>query len=1062
MPKRASSAAPSTGAPPHLAFVALLIFVSGASALVFQVAWMRELRLVFGATTAASAAVLAVFMAGLGVGSALLGKKADHVPNPLRLYGVLEAGVALSAAATPWLIALASSVYITLGGQHALGLSTATTARLALTAIVLVVPTFLMGGTLPAAVRAVTGTSDIHRRALGVLYGCNTLGAVFGAAAATFFALEHLGTRATLWTGCAGSLLAGAMAVARSRKLSPMTVRGEEPPPLVPEKILPATNAEEPLHAKLELPPRWIYLTAALLGFTFFALELVWYRMLGPILGGTAFTFGLILCVALFGIGAGGMAYHVLFRWWRPTWSALAVTCGLEALFIMVPYALGDWIALRAAWHAQSAMSFANLVFGWTLLTSLVVLPAALVSGVQFPLLTALLGSARTAVSKHLGMTYAWNTAGAIAGSLIAGFGGIPLLTAPGMWRAIGVLLAMLSLGIIFAASRPSRRAVFSVACLALVTVGLAWLPGPTAVWRHSGIGAGRAVVPPESDRNGVRHWLNERRHVIVWEADGIESSIGIDAGNGLAFIVNGKNDGNALGDAATQIGVSALAAVLHQDPQTALVIGLGTGESAGWLADMRNVRRVDVVELEPAIDEIAFRARDVNRDVLNHPRVRRIYDDGREFLFTTRNQYDLVISEPSNPYRAGIAALYTSEFYQQVRKRLNPGGLFIQWLQAYEVDEATVNTVLATVASAFEHVEVWQTIAPDLQLVCSNTPLRHSPDALRERLASPVVRDALAKAWHVRDFEGFLGRFVANERWARSVKRLPFVPPNTDDRTTLEYAFAKTVGRQTLVAVEVIRDQLRAAGFHRPVLDDASIDWNLVEIRRQEFNMLFDGQLTYALLPDTDDQSLIKALAEFRDSNFQGALELWPARHREPSDDIQRLVLARCYAELARPECLELIAAAEPRYPSEAAALRTIYHWKQGNATEAAAAMEAFIAQLARNPWLIPDIAASGLSLAKEIAKQRTDFAQRLFDQLERPFAGHRFNYQRAVARVHVARELGPERIVEALSEFEPHVPWTADILEARAQAYAAVNHPLAARAARDWQWFQRHQPAK
>ena len=199
-----------------------MLFVSGGAALVFQVAWMRELRLVFGATTAAVAAVLAIFMAGLGLGSAVLGPRADRSPNPLRLYGKLETIVALSVAVSPFLVGLASQLYFGLGGQVALGVGGATVVRLLLAALVLGVPTFVMGGTLPAAVRSVTAVGDERRRALAVLYGVNTLGAVCGTYFATFFSLETLGTRATLWLGCAMNLLIGLAAIKRSQSLAPI------------------------------------------------------------------------------------------------------------------------------------------------------------------------------------------------------------------------------------------------------------------------------------------------------------------------------------------------------------------------------------------------------------------------------------------------------------------------------------------------------------------------------------------------------------------------------------------------------------------------------------------------------------------------------------------------------------------------------------------------------------------------------------------------------------------------------------------------------------------------
>jgi predicted membrane-bound spermidine synthase len=1045
---------------PRVAIVALLVLASGCAALVFQIAWMRELRLVFGATTAASAAVLAIFMAGLGIGSAVLGKLADRAANPLKMYGLLEVAIALSAAATQWLIPLASSAYLNLGGQESLGVAGATAVRLLLATAIMAIPTVLMGGTLPAAVRAVTRSTDVHRRALGVLYGSNTLGAVLGSTIATFFSLEQLGTRATLTTGCALGFLVGVAAVSLSRKYALVTPGNrltDEGVAGTPDAIpLPANDEDDQPAGE-----RIIYLTAAVLGFTFFALELVWYRMLGPILGGTAFTFGLILCVALVGIGVGGIAYDIVFRWLRPSWAALAATCGLEGLLTIIPFAIGDRLALFTAFRSQRVESFGELVLVWITVTGIVVLPVALVAGLQFPLLTALLGSGRRDVSKHLGMTYAWNTLGAIAGSLVAGFGALPLLTAPGMWQSIAVVLAALSILILVTAGQTARRTGLAIGAMALATVGLTFAAGPTAVWRHSGIGAGRAFVP-DSNPNHLRQWVNEKRRGLIWEAEGIESSIGILGQDGLAFVVNGKTDGNSLEDAATQIGASILGAVLHKDPKTALVIGLGTGESAGWLAQMRNMEHVDVVELEPAIDEMADRCRELNWDVLNNPKVRRINNDGREFVLTTPNQYDVIISEPSNPYRAGVAALYTTEFYEAVRRRLKPGGLFIQWLQAYEVDALTVHTVVATARSAFDHVELWQTLSVDLQLICSATPIEYTAAELRERIATDVVQTALIRAWKMGDLEGFLGHYVANNKWADGVAQIPMLQRNSDDRTVLEYSFAKTVGQTTGFSIERLRNELRQVGYDRPALGGEKVDWNLVEIRRQEFNMLFIGQMSVALLPQPHDRALIEALGAYRQEDYESAIQLWPPEHRSPSDHIQRLALAKSYAALARDECLELVTASEAAHPTEAAAVKAIYYWRASNVPEAARAMELFFKLLGENPWVIPGFTDPVFDLCVDVAKVDKAAALGFYELVSRPFASRRFHYVRLLTRVLLAEQLGPEKVVEALADLEPDVTWNAEVLQPRAKAYAALNHPEAGRAEREWQWYQRYRTAE
>jgi predicted membrane-bound spermidine synthase len=1021
-----------------------MLFFSGGSALVFQVAWMRELRLVFGATTAAVAAVLAIFMAGLGLGSAVLGLRADRVANPLRMYGILETAVALSVAVSPLMIWLAASFYFRLGGQESMGLHGATVARLLLAAAVMGLPTFLMGGTLPAAVRSITTTGDARRRGLAVLYGVNTLGAVCGAYFATFFALEFLGTRATLWFGCAMNLLVGVTALSLSRRMLSVPVRGD------------ASGGEAA--TQIESSSSLLYMTAAVLGFTFFTLELVWYRMLAPILGGTTFTFGLILCMALLGIGIGGASYHFVFRWVRPSWPVLALTCAAEAALAAFPLALGDRLALFAGrWFMYSA-TFSQVEAGWCIVMAIVVLPVALVSGLQFPLLVAMLGQGRAAVSRQLGTAYAWNTVGAIAGSLVGGFGALPLLTAPGTWRAASMLLAMLSLVLVARSWREAGWRVGAVATLLLLAIVFVSQPGPTAVWRHSGIGAGRAVVPAAGDVNATLMWCNEQRRNLQWEAEGIESSIGITAPDGLSFVVNGKNDGNSIGDAGTQIGVAIIGAALHPEPKQGLVIGLGTGESAGWLASMPGIERVDVVELEPAIDEMARRSSSLNRNALAHPKVRRIYNDGREHVFTTGEKYDVILSEPSNPYRAGVASLYTQEFYGAVRDRMTKDGIFVQWVQAYEVDGFTVSTVLATARSVFNHVEVWQTIPGDLQLVCSQTPIAYSAAELRKRIAEPVMQEALRIAWNVRDLEGFLAHFLGTATFVDKLVQDDALTPNTDDRNFLEYGFAKTVGMETGFSGGALREAALNAGQHRPQISFDEVDWDLVEKRRTEFNWQFNGNLEPFAKATPEQRARMEGYIYFSNGKYREALDKWSTIRSGSLSDIERLVQGRAYAELGDATCLELIAPVETSYPSEAAAIRAVYYWKQKDTPRAGEAAAQAFESLAQNPWSIATMIDPLVRLTTEIADADHAAGRRFLELLKKPYAGVRYEHRRKLLRLLVAESLGREYVLEALEALEPNPPWMGQLLKMRAEVYAAAKHPLAERAQRDWELYERH----
>src|SRR3954454_8379830 len=303
---------------------------------------MRQFRLIFGASTPATAAVLAMFMGGLGLGSALLGKRADRHPNPLRFYGDLELLIAISAALSQALLWIAAKIYVAIGGGVAL--------RPVLAALVLAIPTVLMGGTLPAAARAVETADDAGRRRLALLYGINTLGAVTGALASTFFMLETFGNRQTLFIAVLINLLVAMTA----RAISAGAMQAETP-----------QTTEE---ATPQLSAKFVFAAAAISGFAFLLMELVWYRMLGPILGGSTFAFGLILAVALLGVAIGGTAVAL----WRRRTSAtapagaFALPCALEAALLMLPYALGDRLALLANYlRVIGHAGFGGFVLGW-------------------------------------------------------------------------------------------------------------------------------------------------------------------------------------------------------------------------------------------------------------------------------------------------------------------------------------------------------------------------------------------------------------------------------------------------------------------------------------------------------------------------------------------------------------------------------------------------------------------------------------------------------------------------------------------------------------------------
>ncbi|HIJ64672.1 MAG TPA: fused MFS/spermidine synthase [Candidatus Hydrogenedentes bacterium] len=1041
--------------------IGVLLFGSGTCALVYQIAWLRELRLVFGGSTAASGAVLAIFMGGLGLGSAVLGKRAERHPRPLAFYAQLEFLIAGTALLSPVLIVFVRKVYILLGGSLALGMPVATGVRIILSALVLGIPTFLMGGTLPAAGRAGEAEEDAQRSHLALLYGLNTLGAVCGAALSNFHMLETLGTRRTLWLACVLNVWVAITARRAAGQLPDEEVRVGRTGPGQPAVI----GQTETFSSGNLLPAAPVLIASFIVGFAFFLMELVWFRMLAPLLGGTTYTFGLILSVALFGIGVGGAFYSLASQRMQATVSAFALSVGLEAGCIAVPYALGDRIGvLSDVVRGLGAMGFGGHVAGWCLVAGLVVLPAAVVSGFQFPLLIALLGKGKRHVAEQTGLAYAWNTAGAIVGSLAGGFGLLPLLTAPGTWRAVVFLLALVGGVAVALSARVERRRfrLFLSVGVIVAAVLLAILPaGPTAAWRHSGIGASRSTLDYER-RNTLRDSLHRYRRNVVWEAEGVESSVALLASDGYAFSVNGKVDGNAIGDASTQVMLGLLSALLHPEPAKSMVIGLGTGSSAGWLAQVPAMECVDVVELEPAVVEVARRCAPVNANVLDNPKVNVIIGDGREILLTAPDQYDLIVSEPSNPYRAGIASLYTREFYEGVAARLAPGGIFTQWLQAYEIDTRTVQTIYATLVSVFPYVETWQSNPQDLLLLCSESPVAYPIPDLRRRVQSEPFRSALLWTWRAIDLEGVLARFIGNARFAELAGRRRAARLNTDDRTLIEFGFARTLGQKGLFSTTDLFGSAETLGLNRPAVEGGAIDWASVD--EQRFHMFAaEGQSLSAPEECTEEQAhRVSALSHFADGRLTDAAEAWHRQPRTPAYPVELVMVAEAVAETGDDQAETLIEQLRAYLPMDADAVQGRLHWRRGEAEAAVGALERAFMQHRADPWASSGVMKRALEVAQEIALADSALARRLADALSAPFVVYAMENQRRQAALDVALRVDREYAGPFVEVFEPHVPWNHAFLWNRYDCYMALDHPLYALAKRQLIEFLRHKPAK
>ncbi|MGH9317235.1 MAG: fused MFS/spermidine synthase, partial [Thermoanaerobaculia bacterium] len=781
------------------------------------------------------------------------------------------------------------------------------------------------------------------------------------------------------------------------------------------------------------------------------------------LLGGSTYTFGLILAVALLGIGLGGAAF-ARFGEGRPaTFAGLAATCGLEAACMALPYALGDHVALFAAFERSlGGLGFPGSVLSWIEVAGLVVLPAACVAGFQFPLLVALLGRGREGVGRDVGLAYAWNTLGGICGCLAGGFGLLPLLSATGAWVAAVLLLAALSAGALVLSFRFEGRLRPMALPLAALLASFFLLrsEGPTAAWRHSPIGAGRVHLESASP-NVVRAWQRDQRRSLEWEADGLESSVALlKTSAGLAFIINGKVDGSSRGDAETQVMSGLVGAALHPEVRQALVVGLGTGSTAGWLAAVPSVGRVDVVELEAAVLRVARDCAPVNREALGNSKVRVLIGDARDFLLTTRERYDLIFSEPSNPYRAGISSLFTQEFYGAARSRLAAGGIFVQWLQAYEVNSQTVRTIYATLASVFQSVETFSTKKDDLLLVASEQPIRYPVGQLRRRLGEEPFASAMHDAWRAQNLEGFLSHYVARGSLARAIARQEAGRINSDDRNPVEFGFARSLGQPSLFQSDELRELARARGEDRPALDGGEVDWAVVASQRLS-GLTAEG-VGFEAPPNSspEDVRRIAAHASFLAGNLGQVRGDYLAGPWEPAGPLELAMLGEALADGGDRQALAYAERLREQEPAEADAIAARYLWSQGKWAECYQATASAFERYRQDPWPLGIVMQRLLAVAADLPSRDARLALPVYRLLTPAFAVALLDEARILARLAVARHLGPERVAEALEALEPHFPWRRDLLEERARVYEQVGNPRAELARRELEAFLRHDP--
>ncbi|MCE9595626.1 MAG: fused MFS/spermidine synthase [Planctomycetes bacterium] len=781
------------------------IFVSGLAGLMHEIVWAKMLVSLIGSTAHAQVAVLAVFMGGLALGAFVFGRRSDRRDRPLVTYARLEFLIAGYGLLLPWILAAAGKGYEALAPRLFEHGALLFALRFLLSLACVLLPAIWMGGTLPLLARFLVARVDGTRPAVAGLYAINNLGAVLGVGLAGFWTLAAFGILPSLAAAAAMNVLAGFLALRANARASAQ----------VPEAPAESTTSEAHF-----TPTQYAVTLAALFacGFSAMGYEVLFTRVIALSFGSTTYSFTVMLMSFVTGIGIGSAIVSKL-RVERPLWlfgaSQLAVAVALLAVTPWVsrlPY----WTGLLRIELGTEGAAFTLDQIAKSGMILLVLLVPTVCIGFGFPLVAAIQARSPGRVGGAVGSTYAWNTVGNVCGTVLTGLWLLPALGVVGAFHlelALNVAAGLLVLAVASEVSFARRASIAAVACVVVAAyawLGQGWIDPINRSVDHLRLRAG-----PDPHDTPIAKARHASSSFATWQLAYVKRPeqytryfFGEDANatvmtwgdaEGVTLTVNTKPDASSFTDPAqsditTQMLLAHLPMFFARETRSVLVIGHGSGITAGS-AMLHEVERGDVVEISRGVLESDTLFAESNHHVLTDPRVRVWQEDGRTFMRTAPWTYDVIVSEPSNPWIAGIAGLFTRECFEEAKARLAPGGVLCVWFHEYEQSDASIQLVLRSIAAVFLHATLFEVLLDgDVVVLASNEPLEPDFARMEARFERPEIRRDLARL-HAYDLATlFLFHAIPESRFAELAGSGPI---NTDDHQRLESMAAKALFHQ-------------------------------------------------------------------------------------------------------------------------------------------------------------------------------------------------------------------------------------------------------------------------
>ncbi len=762
----------------------ILFAVSGAAALIYEVVWTRLLTLQMGHGIAAASTVLAAFMGGLAVGAAIAGHRGGRLTpkRALTVYAGLELTIAVLALVLPFALTALRPLLV---GAYADGDGGAAFAllRLGTGVLLLAAPAAAMGATFPIASRWMVRTAASAAQDAGGLYAANTLGAAAGAVLAGFVLIPSLGLSGSTWIGVALNMAAaaGAYAIARTTSNADASPEGER---LRPRRAT-ASSQLSALRTSVEGSPWLAALALGASGFASLTLQVVWTRLLVQILGPTTYAFSMVVAIFIIGLAGGATIGAWLVARVRNASVGLAICMLISVILSLAAASSVDWALLTIAEIvARPDYRFGDVLRREVLMVIALLLPMTLAFGAAFPFAVAMAAGRDEAVTENLGRIYAVNTVGAIAGALLSGFVLVPQIGLHLTIRLVALVVGATALGILVSAGRSRGRLIGMGLAVIVLAAGFA-LPQWDRLLLSSGAYKYAAAMRGPSLETALA------AGELLSYREGATGTVAVRRLAGtVSLAIDGKVDASNAGDMLTQRLLAHVPLLLHPAPKRVAILGLGSGVTLGS-ALTHPLEAATVLEISPEVVD-ASRFFDVeNHHALADPRTRLIVGDGRTHLMLGRESYDVIVSEPSNPWMAGIASLFTREFFEGAKARLAPGGLLCQWAHTYDISRDDLRSIVATFLTAFPDGSMWLVGDADVLLIGSTSPLDERVAGIATAWARPGVAEDLASVGALDPFAVtslFVAQGAALRAWADGA------PLQTDDRSRLEFSGPRNI----------------------------------------------------------------------------------------------------------------------------------------------------------------------------------------------------------------------------------------------------------------------------